>query len=182
MRTIIEKSMKLRTAILASAIAVFAPLAHGDGRHQHKDKDKAAAPVSTAERAFGRVGDPKKVSRTVDVDMNDEMRFTPAELAVRQGDTIRFRVKNSGKVMHEMVLGTMTELKKHAEMMRKHSGMAHDQPYMVHVAPGKTGTMTWQFTKAGEFHYGCLVPGHLEAGMTGRVKVAPLDESKHNRH
>ena len=168
---IIEKSMKLRTAILAAAIAAFAPLAHGDARHEHKHK--AAGPVSPAERAFGRVGDPKKVSRTVDVDMSDQMRFTPAELAIRQGDTIRFRVKNSGKVMHEMVLGTMAELKKHAEMMQKHPGMAHDEPHMVHVAPGKTGTVTWQFTKAGEFHYACLVPGHLEAGMTGRVKVAP---------
>lgn len=173
MRTIIEKSMNLRTTILASAIAAFAPLAHGDAGHDHKHK--AAAPVSTAERAFGREGNPKKVSRTVDVDMSDQMRFTPAELAVRQGDTIRFRVKNSGKVMHEMVLGTMAELKKHAEMMQKHPGMAHAEPYMVHVAPGKTGTMTWQFTKAGEFHYGCLVPGHLEAGMTGRVKVAPRE-------
>ena len=43
---------------------------------------------------------------------------------------------------------------------------------MLHLAPGKTGEMGWQFTKAGEFLYGCLVPGHFEAGMVGTIKVA----------
>jgi uncharacterized cupredoxin-like copper-binding protein len=81
------------------------------------------------------------------------------------------RVKNSGQIMHEMVLGTLDELKKHAETMRKHPGMEHDEPYMAHVPPGKTETMTWQFTKAGVFYYGCLIPGHFEAGMMGKVTV-----------
>jgi uncharacterized cupredoxin-like copper-binding protein len=74
--------------------------------------------------------------------------------------------------MHEMVLGTMEDLKEHAELMRKNPGMEHGDPYMAHVAPGKTETMVWQFTKPGEFHYGCLVPGHFEAGMVGNVHVA----------
>ena len=155
--------------LIALAVAGFSAqaLAHGDAAHGKKQ----ARPISTEETAFGREGDPKKVSRTVNVDMNDTMRFTPAELTIKQGETIRFRVKNSGKVMHEMVLGTMDDLKKHAEMMRKHPGMEHEEPYMAHVAPAKTESMVWQFTKAGEFHYGCLVPGHFEAGMIGRVRV-----------
>ena len=141
--------------------------AHGDKPHAQK----AAKPISRDETAFGRDGDPKKANRTVKVDMSDGMRFTPAELTVKQGETVRFQVSNSGQVMHEMVLGTMEELKKHADMMRKHPGMEHDEPYMAHVAPGKTGSMAWQFTKAGEFYYGCLIPGHFEAGMIGKVKV-----------
>ena len=141
--------------------------AHGDAKH---DK-KSARPISTEETPFGREGDPKKASRTINVDMSDKMRFTPAELTIKRGETIRFRVKNSGQQMHEMVLGTLDELKKHAEMMKKHPGMEHDEPYMAHVAPGETEVMTWQFTKAGEFYYGCLVPGHFEAGMIGKVIV-----------
>ena len=126
------------------------------------------------EQAFGRKGDLKKVSRTVDIDMSDAMRFAPAELAVKQGDTVRFRLKNSGKVMHEMVLGTMQDLEAHAEAMRKDPHMHHHgAASMVHVAPGKTGTRVWQFTNAGEFNYGCLVPGHFEAGMVGKISVAP---------
>ena len=103
--------------------------------------------------------------------MADTMRFTPGEITVRRGDTVRFVATNSGKVMHEMVLGTMEELARHAEEMKKHPGMEHDEPHMLHVAPGKTGEMGWRFTRAGEFYYGCLVPGHFEAGMVGRIKV-----------
>ena len=145
--------MPFRIVLFAAALVAFVPLVLA-----HEDARKANRPVSTEETAFGREGDPTKISRTVMVDMNDEMRFKPGELTVKRGETIRFRVKNSGKVMHEMVLGTMAELR---------------EPYMVHVAPGKTETMVWQFTKPGEFYYGCLVPGHFEAGMVGKVGVTP---------
>jgi Cu/Ag efflux protein CusF len=70
-----------------------------------------------------------------------------------------------------MVLGTRKELEEHAEMMRKHPGMEHDEPHMLHVAPGRSGEMGWRFTKAGEFMYGCLEPGHFEAGMVGSIVV-----------
>lgn len=143
--------------------------AHGDAKHEKK----AVRPISTEETAFGREGDPRRVSRTVNVDLSDRLRFTPSELTVRQGETIRFRVKNSGQVLHEMVLGTLPDLKEHAEMMKKHPGMEHDEPSMAHVAPGKSETIVWQFTKPGEFHYGCLVPGHFEGGMVGRIRVTP---------
>jgi uncharacterized cupredoxin-like copper-binding protein len=151
--------------LLAALAAPSAALAHDES---HAGKPGAQPLVETD---FGRTGGPKQVTRTVRIDMADTMRFTPASLEVKQGDTVRFVVKNSGKQPHEMVLGTMAELRAHAELMRKHPGMAHDEPYLAHVAPGKTAEIVWQFTKAGELHYGCLVPGHLEAGMIGRVKV-----------
>ena len=103
--------------------------------------------------------------------MSDTMRFNPAKLTVKQGETVRFVVRNSGKTLHELVLGTLQELQEHAELMRKHPGMEHDEPYMAHVAPGKKGELVWQFTKAGEFHYACLVPGHMEAGMIAKITV-----------
>jgi uncharacterized cupredoxin-like copper-binding protein len=155
----------LKELLVAFVLAGFVHTAAAQGHSGHETHDQG----------FGRKGDAKKVSRTIDVDMSDSMRFAPAELTIKQGETIRFRAKNSGKVMHEMVLGTMEELKAHAEMMREHPGMAHDESSMVHVAPGKTRTLVWQFTKAGEFHYGCLVPGHFEAGMVGRIRVAGAD-------
>jgi len=150
---------------LAAAESIFA---HDDPPR----KSNAAKPsIYAEEKSFGREGDPKKVSRTLKVDMGDSMRFSPALLTVKQGETVRFVVKNNGKTMHEMVLGTMQELKEHAELMKKHPGMEHDEPYMAHVAPGKTERIVWQFDKAGEFYYGCLIPGHFEAGMVGKVAV-----------
>ena len=159
----------LLASVISITITSGQALAHGDG----KDERKVAKRISADEQAFGREGDPKKVSRTVKIDMSDKLRFSPAILTVKPGETVKFVVKNSGKLSHEMVLGTMQELKQHAEAMKKHPTMEHDEPYMAHVAPGKTETMAWQFTKPGEFYYGCLVPGHFEAGMVGKITVAP---------
>ena len=161
--------MKLaaRNLVVAACLAAGGAYAHGDAKHAKK----AAAPMEMKETTFGQTGDRKKISRTVEIDMSDKMRFTPSELTVKRGETVRFVAKNSGKQMHEMVLGSMTELKEHAGLMKKHPGMEHDEPYMAHVQPGKKAEIVWQFTKAGEFHFGCLVPGHFEAGMVGRIVV-----------
>jgi uncharacterized cupredoxin-like copper-binding protein len=121
--------------------------------------------------AYGRPGDPAKASRTVAVDMSDAMRFTPALITARKGETIRFALSNSGKLRHEMVLGSSTELKEHAALMRKFPEMQHTDPNRLSVDPGKTGALVWQFTRAGTFDFACLQPGHFEAGMRGKITV-----------
>jgi len=163
-------STRLQVVLAAAAVVTFAQSALS---HEHGSHDGMVQPTDTEGQAFGRKGDPKKVSRTIEIGMSDAMRFAPAQLVVKQGETVRFRLKNFGKVMHEMVLGTMKELKEHAEIMKQHPSMHHAEPNMVHVAPGKTRALVWQFTNPGEFHYGCLVPGHFEAGMVGKINVAP---------
>ena len=161
--------MKYLSAVVATLIITVAPAAwaHGDAKKPHAAKKT----ISTEEKTFGREGDPGKATRTVNVDMSDKMRFTPDSLTLKQGETVKFVVKNSGKIMHEFVLGTMSELKEHSALMKKFPGMEHSEPYMAHVAPGKTETIAWQFTKAGNFNFGCLIPGHFEAGMVGNVAV-----------
>lgn len=121
--------------------------------------------------ALGKPGDPAKVTRMVEVGMSDAMRFSPDRIEIKRGETIRFVVKNDGSLRHEMVLGTMHELKRHAELMRKHPEMEHDDPNAVAVDPGKTGELVWQFSRAGTFDFACLIPGHFEAGMIGKVVV-----------
>ena len=112
-----------------------------------------------------------KVTRTIEIDMNDQMRFSPDLIKVNEGDVIRFVHTNSGQLMHEFVLGTPESLAQHAEMMKKFPGMEHSEPYMAHVPPGKKGEIIWKFTKSGEFGFGCLIPGHFDAGMKGKVIV-----------
>ena len=123
------------------------------------------------EKAFGKAADPKRATRTISIDMLDSMRFTPDLITVKRGEIIKFVVKNKGNMLHEIVFGTLSELKEHGELMKKFPDMEHDEPYMAHVAPGKTGEIVWQFTRAGEFNYACLLPGHFEAGMVGKIIV-----------
>jgi uncharacterized cupredoxin-like copper-binding protein len=158
-------------AVLFSVLLLAPALAWAHGEKMH---DAPAVDYSKAEEhAFGRAADPRHAKRTVRVEMTDQMKFTPATLTVKRGEIVRFVPVNKGQVMHEMVLGTMDDLKKHSDLMKKHPGMEHDEPHMAHVAPGKSGEMGWQFTQAGDFYYGCLIPGHFEAGMLGKVKVIP---------
>jgi uncharacterized cupredoxin-like copper-binding protein len=157
-----------RLLVLMLTGAVWSPLPSAAHTAAHK---QAAAPAMV-KTEFGQTGDPRKVGRTITVALDDTMRFTPDRVTVNRGDTVRFVVRNRGKVLHEMVLGREADLKAHAELMRKHPGMEHDEPYMAHVAPGKEAAIVWQFTQAGDFMYGCLVPGHFEAGMIGRIKVS----------
>ena len=131
----------------------------------------AGAAAHDEHSGFGRAADAAKPTRSIAIDMSDRMRFTPAEVSVRKGEVVRFVVTNSGKLMHEFILGTLPELKEHAQLMQKHAGMTHDAQHMAHVVPGKSRTLTWQFTQSGEFYYGCLVPGHFEGGMVGKIVV-----------
>ena len=163
--------MKSINSLLALSLiaACGVALAHGDD--EHGKKSSASAEKGHAS-ALGRPGDPKKVSRSVEVTMSDAMRFTPATVAARRNETIRFVLRNEGKLKHEMVLGTIKELKAHATLMLKFPEMEHADPNQASVEPGQTGELIWQFTKAGSFDFACLQAGHYEAGMKGQVRVA----------
>ena len=166
----IELKKLVPAAIAAAGLAVMtAAYAHGDADHKAAPKKYDA--IKVEDKSFGREGDPAKASRTIRVEMADTMRFTPADITVKQGETVKLVATNKGQVMHEMVLGTSEDLKKHAELMRKFPGMEHEEPHMAHVKPGASGEIVWQFTQPGEFQFACLIPGHFEAGMVGKVTV-----------
>ena len=122
--------------------------------------------------AIGAPGVPGKVTRTIEVDMTDSMRFKPAIVPVKKGETVRFKVKNSGQLKHEFVLGTEKDLKEHYQLMLKNPEMEHEEPNMITLAGGKTGEVIWHFTRAGKVQFACLQPGHYDAGMKGAVSVA----------
>jgi uncharacterized cupredoxin-like copper-binding protein len=122
----------------------------------------------------GEPGIPKRPAQTILVIMREadgKMLFIPDRVEVRKGDQVRFILRNNGQLEHEFVLATSEENIKHAEEMKKNPEMEHDDPNARRVAPRKTDEIVWRFTKAGQFEFGCLIPGHREAGMTGTVIV-----------
>ncbi|NNM73894.1 cupredoxin domain-containing protein [Enterovirga aerilata] len=126
------------------------------------------------ETAYGKPGDPKKPARIVPVSMREtdgKMLFFPDKLEVRRGEQVRFKLQNGGELAHEFVIATVDENRKHAEEMKKNPDMEHDDPNAKRLDPKKSGEIIWQFTKAGEFEFACLIPGHLEAGMKGTIVV-----------
>lgn len=169
----ISRAAGLLAACLTMPVAAIAHTAHsGHGGHGGHGAPSQGAPVKE-QKPWGIAGDAKHVRRTIQVTMTDNMRFSPDRIEVRQGETVRLEVKNAGKVLHELVIGTRQELDEHAAMMKKHPGMEHDEPYMAHVVAGKTGQLVWNFNRAGDFEFACLIPGHYEAGMIGKIRVLP---------
>ena len=154
--------MKTRNILIAIPSILLAMGAMASGNHAGGHDDAA----------IGKPGVASKVTRTITVDMTDDMKFHSSEIAAKQGETIRFIAKNSGKVKHEMVLGTQKDLKDHYEVMKKNPEMEHADANMVTVAPGKSGEIIWQFTKVGKVDFACLQPGHFDAGMKGLVNVS----------
>lgn len=160
--------MKFNKIIAAVSLSFLASTAMASGSHSSgHDKTKATDKA----QAIGKAGKASKVTRTISVDMTDAMRFIPASIDVKRGETIKFVVKNSGQVRHEMNIGTMKDLIAHAELMKKNPGMEHDEPNVTSLAPGKTGEIIWHFTTAGKVDFACLQAGHFDAGMKGFVNV-----------
>jgi uncharacterized cupredoxin-like copper-binding protein len=157
----------IKTLLLAAAMAATSTaIAHGDAH------GTSTTPVKKEQKDWGIAGDAKAVRRTIEVRMSDQMRFTPDRIEVRQGDTVRIVLKNDGKMLHEFVIGTMKELEEHAALMVKFPTMEHSEPYMAHVPVGKAGEIVWKFNRAGEFDFACLIAGHYQAGMVGKIRVA----------
>lgn len=162
-----NQTNRLPLALALVGLLVSGPLlAHSESHSKHQAQE-----VIKEQKPWGIAGDPGQISRTIEISMSDAMRFTPDRLEVKQGETIRLVHHNGGQVLHEFVIGTQDELDKHAALMVKFPGMEHDEPYMAHVAPGQTGEIIWTFNRAGDFDFACLIAGHYQAGMVGKVRV-----------
>ena len=139
-------------------------LAHGDEEHGAGAETFAA----------GEPGDAKSPSRTVEVTMsegNGTMTYTPAEVNVKKGEQIKLVVKNIGTLKHEFFLDSVEHNAHHKIEMQKNPEMEHDDPNAQSVEPGKQVEVLWKFSKAGIFEFACLIPGHYEAGMHGKIVV-----------
>jgi uncharacterized cupredoxin-like copper-binding protein len=150
-------------AVLCGVGLSCAALASGQHVHSHDHGPSA----------IGQVGKAQQVSRTIQVEMLDTMRFSPSQVTVKPGETVRFVVKNMGKLQHEFVLGTQRDLDAHFEVMKKHPHMEHAEDNMLNLQPGQSGELIWTFSTAGSVSFACLYPGHYDAGMKGQVQVSP---------
>jgi uncharacterized cupredoxin-like copper-binding protein len=148
-----------------AALAVSAPTIPRALAHMGHDDDDFAA---------GEPGDPKHPARIIQMNMFEKdgaMAFYPAEVGVKLGEQVRFIIKNTGALRHEFHLASSGENAHHKIEMEKNPEMVHDEPNAQSVEPGKETEILWKFSKAGTFEFACLIPGHYDAGMHGKVVV-----------
>ncbi len=127
----------------------------------------------------GKPGDAGKVTRTVEIVATDNA-FSLKSLDVKDGETIRFVVRNDGIDPHEFLIGVASEHAEHRQMMKammqeqKMGGHSHAMPMEVHengvtVQPGKTEAFVWTFARTPDLQFACDIPGHYEDGMNGSI-------------
>lgn len=153
--------MKFATLSCAIAVTALAQTAFADAGHSHG-----------AKAAFGAPGKEQEVTRTIEVVASDTMRFAPAIFSVKQGETIKFVVKNAGKTAHEFSIGDRAAHRAHAAMMKSMAGMRHgDSASTVLLEPGETKTLVWKFDQRPKspVEIACNLPGHYESGMKAKV-------------
>jgi uncharacterized cupredoxin-like copper-binding protein len=113
----------------------------------------------------GREGDrPETVVITI-----HHSRFQPAALRVRPGGTVRFVIRNSDPIDHELILGDEAVQRRHERgTERRHDAV----PGEVSVAAGQQAATSFTFPAApGRLEYACHLPGHYAYGMHGLVTV-----------
>jgi len=180
----------LLAAIAVSALAL-SPAAFAAGEHDmggmkmsgdmdktHEEMEAKLADTS----AFGEKGDPSKATKTVKV-AGEEIRYDVTSLTLKTGDTITFQFTNKGEQPHEFTIGDAAYQETAKQMMTMMTEMGMDMTSPEHeaahadagntviVKPGETKSVTWKFTKPGEFVFACNFVGHSEAGMLGTISV-----------
>ena len=145
----------------------------GDGAgHDHGAHSHGPAPVISQSATAAPTNAPtNQAVREIRLSVDDTMRFTPARWDAKVGETVRIVLTNTGKLPHELVIGSQTEVESHAKAMSNHSH-SHAHSNVVSAAPGQTAQADYTFTQAGTFTMGCLVAGHFEAGMRGTIEVS----------
>lgn len=146
-------------------VAAMPASAHGPSSHQ------------AHAMSGGKPGDAAKASRTVEILATDNA-FSLKSLSVRDGETVRFVIRNDGFETHEFLIGTVAEHAEHLAMMKamieqqKKSSRAAPMPHHgngVTVLPGETATFVWIFARTASLQFACDIPGHYEDGMHGAI-------------
>jgi len=150
-------------AVTATFLIAGAAMAAGEHGGGHDQKLK-----------FGQPGKAAEATRTINVSANDQMRFVVDAQRIKVGETIKFVVKNDGKIVHEFSFGDAAYQRAHANMMKKDPNMSHDEsPNAVKLQPGETKTLVWKFDTVmqGPLEMACFTPGHYEQGMKALIGV-----------
>jgi uncharacterized cupredoxin-like copper-binding protein len=161
-----------RVAIAAVVLALSAAACGKSSNGSSSTRRTTTTAMGAGE--YGHAGDPAHADTTIDIEALDTLKFDPAAVTVKRGDTVTFKVHNAGQMPHEFVLGTQQVQDEHEREMQASPSMGgglHDEANAITISAGQTKDLTWTFTALGSVIYGCHEPGHYAAGMKGTVTV-----------
>lgn len=110
--------------------------------------------------------------REIRITTTDALRFEPATLTASPGETVKFVIRNDGRVDHEFAIGSSKFQSEMAESAGGHGGGRQgdtpDAGEVVEVSAGETATLVYTMPDDAPT-YACHVDRHDRSGMTGTV-------------
>jgi len=106
---------------------------------------------------------------TVEVELRHSA-FVPERVRVVEGSEVRFVVRNTDPIDHELIVGPDEVHDRHERGTHATHGAV---PGEVSVAAGATAETTYRFDDPGTIVVGCHLPRHFGYGMAGEVEVVP---------
>lgn len=98
-----------------------------------------------------------------------EMQYAPKELHLKAGVPVHLTLVNDGKILHDFNSQGLKDSGKPAHNhQHRHQHAVNKSDSHIAVEPGKSAGLHFTPT-AGEFTFYCSVPGHREAGMSGKI-------------
>ena len=157
-------------AVVTAIVAVF--VLSGCGSHEGHNSpapDAGGHDAGHSDEAnfpFGSPGEPADATTTIEIATTDELAFEPSSMEVEAGETVTFVVTNSGKLLHEFVLGDESYQQSQSEHMPEQHGAN-----AVAMSAGDTEELTWTFAEAGTLEFACHIDDHYQGGMRGQISV-----------
>jgi uncharacterized cupredoxin-like copper-binding protein len=98
----------------------------------------------------------------------EHSRFSFDRLEVRPGTTVRFEVRNTDPIAHELIVGDHGVHRRHATGTE---AFHPPVPGELSVGPHEAGSTTFTFDAPGTVVFACHLPGHLDYGMVGDIVI-----------
>lgn len=112
-----------------------------------------------------------KFDREIDISMS-EWTFSNLEIEVKQGERIRFNVRNDGKIPHEFMFMSMPMMQAVTYRARRADWnlLEHEALFEKSLLlPGEMLSFVAEVQTAGSWMFMCMLPYHMQMGMMGQV-------------
>jgi uncharacterized cupredoxin-like copper-binding protein len=95
--------------------------------------------------------------------------FSVAHLEMHEGSLVRFVVRNTDPIDHELIIGDEAVQDAHEHGTE----VQHHRPGEVSVPAETTASTIYLFDRPGSLLFACHLPGHFAYGMHGTIRVRP---------
>jgi len=101
-----------------------------------------------------------------------EWTFSDLEIDAKQGERIKFTLRNDGAVLHEFMFMTMVQMQAVSYRAKRADWSLFEHEALFEkslLMPGQEITFVAEITKPGAWMFMCMLPYHMQMGMMGQM-------------